>query len=760
MFARILYLCRTAPRESDFSRRLCETLRDAGHAVHVCARADEPDAVRPALRAFRPTLVIWDAASLGTDAARAVLGGCPHRKVALLGRPEDASGLPAGVFDAVVCEFTPGALPSGCLAGDVPAIELPPAPDTAYREAITSDPSPSRAGVASVQPVDVAARGESLPEGVPLTPLDPSCPGSLGERIPGACAAYWLRHARYAAFLDGPGLSCASLSMRVSEGCVVLVGSPAREGIPCDELRDAVVPFEPGALGDVVASLEADPELRESALAGQRAALDRIDPLERSLPGVLSRLDDADVRRDGPLVLALDEPATEVVLFGWFGARNFGDDLLMGIVADRVGRRYANPLVSVIGANAAVVEEEYGYPAMTPDEKASVRGALRRARAVVFCGGLLFDDPLAQTAGELELFLDPWIEPTGQAAVSILARLHGVPSVYLGIGAGPVENGETRAAVRAIAMAGSLLLPRDEGSRDLFASSGVPSDQVIQAADLVLGSRDYVLARAEEADGIVSGDYFVVSLRDWHLNPEGFEGRVAELVGELAARTGCRPVFVPLDVDDVAIHRRVSSLLGEGCEPVLLGERPEEGALLGFVCGSRFAVAMRLHCSILHHLLGRPVVGLDYNDKIGEHFRQLDQGGMLLPLDFGPRAASDAAGRLASMLESPDPALAEGVARGAARVERAFDELWAAIASSRPVDYGREVFYPRRLSRFESELVAARARIAELESEAKLLERSRDEARREASDLRESHSFRLGRALLRLPSMVKRRLRG
>lgn len=762
-YARVLFVGGMPCREADYAFRLCEALRGGGHAVRVCERPDEGGdgrALRAALEAFRPTLVVWDVLSVDAPPHLAALRGAPCLRAALLLSPEGAGLVPEGAFDAVICAFGDAGAAEASRATGLPALPLGFAPDAPYRDALVSDPSPLRRGVSCTQPRSEAAESALAALGdVPQVLTSPTWPHSLEAAVPGAVPAHWLRTARYAAFFDAPGLTCSSLCMRMAEGALVLVEAPAAAGIPDADLRAVVPTFERGRLAEALSAYEADPAARDAALARQRALLGGLAPLGDSLAGLLDGLDGVCARVGSAPVRSLGEGAVEVVLFGWFGAHNFGDDLLMSIVIDRVERRFENAVVSVIGADAGALRTECGLAAMTPDQRWAVRHALSRARAVVFCGGLVFDDPLARTAGELELFLDPWIEPTGQAAVSILARLHGVPSVYLGIGAGPLRNGETRAAVRAIALAGSLLLPRDAETCRLFEEAGVPRDLISPAADLALGSRDYLLSHADpEPPECARGDHFVISLRDWHLNPPGFERAVARLVDRLARDTGCRPVLVPFDADDVGIHRRVRAAMG--VDATLLEERPPEGRLLALMRGSRFGVAMRLHCSIIHHVLGKPVIGLDYNDKIHAHFSQLGQGRLLLPLGFGDEEASRAAASLRDALREGDESLARLLGEREGRVGAAFDRLWEAMGSASPVDYGREVYYPRRVSRFESDLILARGRISELERE--LADRGRlcDEAMGEAARVRGSHSYRLGNALLRVPALLRDRLLG
>lgn len=664
------------------------------------------------------------------------------------------------------------------------------------------------ASVALAAPVAARASGSDVPAGGAAGPVVASAPVASTPVASASVSAP-----------DGPSDAPADASTDASgEGAV-----------PKISLAGAIVPFVSGHLAEVVAGLVADAAVAERVLDAQRAALSHV-----SLGDVLDRVlhvAEAHAAMTGRHVLARRSPAVPVVVYGWLGAHNFGDDLLLSVVSDRIRRRFENAQIMVVGADPRALRCEEGVEAAAPHEKALLRDWLGFARAVVFVGGLIFDEPMAETAGDLEIFYDPWIEPSGQAAVSMLARLHGVPSVYLGIGTGPVDLPATRAAVRAIGLAGALMLPRDAGAREDLLTSGLDESQVRDAADLVLGARDHLLAIAEGAQSSVAPDrglharseladsrleakpgagstvagvssqtgsmddsvnagapaaagsgcllpadfvgrpYFIVSLRDWSLNPADFDERMAWLVDALVERTGAVAVFLPYDVDDVRIHERVAGLMEHADHVELLRERPEAQELLAWMGGEEFCLAMRLHCSIISNVLGRRSMGIDYNDKIGAYYRQMGQDDVLLPLAFTRDEATVAVDALEASPELRLGALADEVERRAKLVDAAYERLYGAIESARPAPERRPVYYPRLISRFEVDAIGQRRRAERAEAAADEARRAADAARSEADAarialdvahgdalaLRESHSYRLGNALMK-PLAALRRL--
>lgn len=744
-YARVLYVGATPLGEASFGWRVQEALRAQGHAVQVCADPAETSlgsrALEAMLAAFAPTLVLWDVASVAAAPFAEPLAAAPCVAAALVNEGEE--GLCEGVpFDAVVrvsARVHEAAASEPLAPGSLAVYTLPAVVDRRYAEAVISDAAVTRSGVVLAAGGDAAAEARLRSEAAAAGATRVESLDAFAARE-GCCVAYELRTYVAIAYPRGCEPAPMELAMRQAEGLGVFVEGGER------------------TLAKVLAGVE-----HAAGPAGY---------LEDNLLGMLAFLDERAAALGKPAVRAFVEPARVVVAYGWFGAHNYGDDLLLRLVADRLSARYDNAQVMVIGANPQALRCEFGLEACAPHEKGTIRRMMPWARAQVYCGGLLFDQPMAQTAGSTEFALDPWIEPSGQAAVALLAATYGVPSVMLGIGGGPIEHADTRRAVRLISLAGTRFITRDAHTTELLLASGVPAAQIDTRVDLVLGARAYVERRSGELPQVCAErPYFVVSLREWHENPAGFEAKVAAVLSRVVEETGLRAVFLPFDADDVNIHRRVYELMDHREQAVVLEQRPDEPALLACIEASRFAVAMRLHCSVLHHVLGKPAVGLSYNDKIASYYVVVGQMGQLFPLAFDVEAVAEralaAAGALgveACCACCPEP---EVLARLAAVVDEEYEQLFAAIEATGERTLGeREVFYPRSLDRHKMWANELEGRCAWLEQRSAQAERERSEAQEELAALRQriaelegSNSYKVGSALMRVPGKLKRALK-
>ena len=742
-YARVLYLSSLVGGKANPRGCLPALLRLRGHVVQLFCSVDDSDAsfqVQRMAEVFGPNLVLWDVSSVDGSILPQV--DCPVIGVAL--------------------GDTDGAWTLGAFL------------DEDYRAMRIADPAAAQNCVCVMQPQSAgrARQVDDLLQKVGLGGLVALAEGwqdNLRCDRTGSSLSYWCRRAKYSVVFRpevGEALpAAANMALRMQEGSLLLV----EEGVSLPQWLEAVaITFASGELIDVVRLLEQDPLRYTAAHEAQQGALDDLPRADQMLESLFSY---ADSIAGGP-VRSLGRPAVRVVLYGWFGAQNFGDDLLLELVHARVRERYPSAEVLVIGANPHQIRVQHGLEATEPHQKHRICEWLDGAAALIYCGGLMFDDPLGQTAGEAELAFDPWIDPAGQAAICSLARMYDVPTYFLGIGGGPMDTPAMQRYAKLMSAVGAHFLTRDRNTSDLLLAAGVDPGQVGSYADLSFGAKRYVdrhvaFLDSEEAWRWLQAQgrpYLVVSLRSCHRNPPDLASRVAQALDGVCERRDMSVLYLPLDADDVDIQRQAFDLMEHKERAYLIGQRPTVETILGYISRSSATLSMRLHCSLLHMVLGRPAVGLNYNDKIEAQFTAIGQEGRLLSLDA---SAKDMSALLVDALDASESfadEVADVMAQQQALVDAEFCELFAAIdkvvtkrsnsAITRPKTY----CYPRSVSLTEQELGCARSEVQRLQAQVASLERERDAAVCEVAAVRGSTSYRLGNIMVRPISALKRRL--
>ena len=768
MYARILIVGDNRFGEADYLYRLRCAFERNGHAVaHFKTWASKPitaDLISTAIKSFRPTLVLWDVETASPDDG--ILAFLRKSSVTICALLRSQNGV-ARVSGGGLFDFS--LVPQGvCAGGAYASLTILTAFDRAYGQEGCSSLDRNRCGLLVLQPFDerkrqvIRAMEEELIDGDVIS-FDASWSGAY--RNPELSnGAYLSRRAKYAVFFDDQALSLSDVLLRIAEGCVILVEASPRAKEHLAEIEGEIVWWSDSSEARaMIRRLENDSSYYDMIRNLQWEHCLSLPSLEETFEVIFqemdSRLSSLGIKKR---VLGQKERAKRFVLFGWFGARNFGDDLLLEIAALKITRRYSESVVQVIGANSEIIERDYGFEALTPDRKHEIFEMLRGADSLSFYGGLLFDDPMADTAGIVEMFSDAWIEPTGQAGVCLMAWMLGVPITFMGIGAGPLKQEAPRLAVRTMGLAGARFLPRDEMTCQCLRAAGVPEDSISRKVDLVflLGKERAVFPKegVSASFGLLKDRYFMVSLRAWNLNPPDFCERIAQVLDQVIERTGYIAAFVPFDQEDAKIHREIVGLMKNCDATFALSERPERDDLLGLIVDSRFSFAMRLHCSILHHVLGKPAIGLDYNDKIGAHFEAMDQNEALLALEASVDDMVAVVSSVDAHYDELSGAIREKISSKADIAQEAFDELFSSVKWRMGCTddcAGSRVYYPRFRSLSAEKLSDANIDIEKARRQLDEVTCERDAARVAVEEYRRSYSYRVGSMLLALPRKVR-----
>lgn len=768
MYARILVVGNYRLGEADYLYRLRCAFERKGHAVaHFKTWASKPitaGSVLAAIKSFHPSLVLWDVETAPPD--NGILALLRKSSVTICALLRSQNGVArisgGGSFDFAL--VPQGVCPDGAYA----SLIVPAAFDRAYGQAGCSSLDRNRCGLLVLQPFDeqksklvYAMEGELIDGGV----LSFDASWAAGYRNPELSnGAYLSRRAKYAVFFDRQDLSLSDVLLRIAEGCVIIVEASPRTKDYLAEIEGEIAWFSDSSEACALVRRFEDDFLYYDTIRNlQWERCLSLPSFEEAFEAIFQEMDSRlSCSGSKYRVLGQRERTKRFVLFGWFGARNFGDDLLLEIAALEITRRYSESVVQVIGANSEIIERDYGFEALTPERKHEIFEILRGANSLSFYGGLLFDDPMADTAGVVEMFSDAWIEPTGQAGVCLMAWMLGIPITFMGIGAGPLEKEAPRLAVRTMGLTGARFLPRDEMTCQCLRAAGVPESSISKKVDLafLLGKElDFFPKAGTSASfGLVKNHYFMVSLRAWNLNPPDYCDRIAEVIDKVTKRTGHVAAFVPFDQEDIEIHRDVIRLMKNCDATVVLSERPKRDDLLGLISDSRFAFAMRLHCSILHHVLGKPAIGLDYNDKIRAHFKAMGQEEALLALDSSVDDMVEVVCNVDEHYGEFSGLICRNRSSKAEIAQEAFDELFASVELQvgHTSDYaGRFTYYPRARSLNAEKLSDALLTIEKVEEQRDELARERDVACVEVEKYARSHSYRIGSMLLSFPRKVR-----
>jgi polysaccharide pyruvyl transferase WcaK-like protein len=368
-----------------------------------------------------------------------------------------------------------------------------------------------------------------------------------------------------------------------------------------------------------------------------------------------------------------------VVLLGYFGMRNLGDELILDVVASRLG----GARIQVIGYGPDAVAAHHGLAGAHVLDADATADIVRDADLLVIGpGGVLHDRELAAGAS-----LDAVSQEPGAAGIggvlarnAALATAAGSPIALLAIGAGPLTSDAGRSVARFLTERSTSVSVRDDASAAVLRASGATRDVTIAADPTLLVERPPPgPARAWLDAQAVGGHYITVAMRRWPGAPEDLDSVMAAVLDELVATTRVGVVFVPFQRSaqsrrDEAANRAVARHMRRA-DAVVHADVDDREVVLGIVAGARAGIAMRLHASILANSFGVPTVGLAYDPKVTAHYAELGRSHLALALDFRPQTAFDLVKDLLELRDEHSGALAGPIATMRDRAARAFELL-------------------------------------------------------------------------------------
>lgn len=283
-----------------------------------------------------------------------------------------------------------------------------------------------------------------------------------------------------------------------------------------------------------------------------------------------------------------------ILLTGWAGAGNIGDELLTEEVVAQVRAGGAVPVVASRSPEATAAL--HGVESVPWGPKG--RAALSEVNGVcIGPGGILQDSSSL------------WSLP-GHLFVPALAARRGIPLAAIGVGVEPIRRRSSRWLLRRV-LAGRPVVTRDQASTDALAAVGINASTGV---DVVFGRDLPTVERRNEILVSVGGSVApgLVSPARRRIRPAQ-TAEIVEAVDLLADRLDASVVLARFRGErDASAAQAIAGRLHARSEvlPDDVGEHVRR------VCGSRLVVSSRYHPLVLAARAGVPSIAVSGQDKV------------------------------------------------------------------------------------------------------------------------------------------------
>lgn len=314
-----------------------------------------------------------------------------------------------------------------------------------------------------------------------------------------------------------------------------------------------------------------------------------------------------------------------IVLSGYYGFGNAGDEAVLGATVAELRRRLPASELLVLSGDPAATEAMHDVRAAPRWPLSALRRALASADLLLSGGGSLLQN--ATSFRSLAYYL----------LTFRLARAAGVPWIIHAQGLGPLRGWWARRLAGGALCGATAVTLRDQESLRLARELGVPEERLTLTADpaflLEPVSAAEVDALLSEAGIDDEGPLVGLVVREWRGAREALPGLAQ--VGRMATEQwGARPVILPFQLpDDREVSHELAALVPGAA---LLDRELHPRALLGLIGRLDLLVAMRLHALIFAAAQAIPAVGLSYDPKVEALCREAGQCWAALESGWNP----------------------------------------------------------------------------------------------------------------------------
>lgn len=295
---------------------------------------------------------------------------------------------------------------------------------------------------------------------------------------------------------------------------------------------------------------------------------------------------------------------TRVLLSGYYGFRNLGDDAILLSLREQLSAAAPGAKLIALSNRPRETREKCGVDAVHRFNPFTVSRELRHCTVLVSGGGSLLQD---STSTRSLLYY---------TALLRLARHYGKRIMFYANGIGPVSSEKNRARVRAVTEAADVITLRDEDSLAALREMGVTRQDIRVTADPVYAMRGQGRARGEEllrAQGLAGKRPVIgVSVRF----TRGTEGKAAELArfcDAVAERADVAFLILQQGKDELAAQAVRAQMHAPS---VLLSAPYDPEGMMSMLSCMDAVVSTRLHSVIFAACERVSVLGIVYDPKV------------------------------------------------------------------------------------------------------------------------------------------------
>ncbi len=305
---------------------------------------------------------------------------------------------------------------------------------------------------------------------------------------------------------------------------------------------------------------------------------------------------------------------TEVLITGYHGYGNTGDEAILIAIKEGIEKMKADISLTALSYNPKFTKSEYGINAVKKFNVFQVLRAVAKCDVLLFGGGTLLQD--VSSTRSLIYYL----------SILKLAKLFRKRIMIYANGIGPVTKPLNRKLIGKIVNKVDVITLREELSLNELKDMNVTAPPTYITADPVFNLQSESKETAQDIlarEGVPTDKPIVgIAIREWKKSKYGEEYvREIAIACDSLTRSGKTVLFIPMEFKaDIGISERARAQMEEKSYILSSPYRPKE--ILAVVGEMSLIISMRLHSLIFAGIKNVPMLGIVYDPKV-EHYIDL-----------------------------------------------------------------------------------------------------------------------------------------
>lgn len=324
--------------------------------------------------------------------------------------------------------------------------------------------------------------------------------------------------------------------------------------------------------------------------------------------------------------------APDIVISGYYGFGNLGDESLLDIITHSVAETVPGVRLAALTRHPHADRARTGLYCISRFNMLSVMYNLKRAKLLISGGGSLLQD----TTSRRNLVY--------YAGVIRIAEKLGTKVCVLANGIGPVKYESNRRLAKKVIQAADRVSVRDADSRAVLLGLGVDDGEceihiTSDPAFLIKPLGADALGKVTDRLGLGGKKYFTLSPRPLTITRSRknkqytyseddirLAAALASSAVKIARKYSLTPVVIPMQERyDGGICSVICDMIKSELNEGILYTPESAPEMIGVLGGAEFMIGIRLHSIIFASSAEIPVIGLSYDPKVRSMMKQLGQ---------------------------------------------------------------------------------------------------------------------------------------